>query len=260
MALDLCRVVLIETHYPGNLGATARVMRNMGLRDLVLVNSIADPRDAQALQMSTHGEAILRSARRVASLDAAVGDCAVVVGTSARTGGLFRRQSVDVPRAIMPAVAQTLRQGQTTAFVFGPEPSGLDNDTVTRCHQLVRIPTADDYAALNLAQAVAICLYELRLAWDAAEPAQETDTLATFAEQEQLFRQLQTALEEIHFVYGEKGEPLMHAVRHLLGRARLGVMEVKVLLGLARQIRWYVANHRQTIADEPQAGPQEPQS
>jgi tRNA/rRNA methyltransferase len=250
MSLALCRVVLIETHYAGNIGAAARVMHNMGLRDLVLVNPIAGPLDAQALQMSTHGEPLLRGARRVTSLDEAVADCVLVVGTSARVGGLFRRQSVSAPDAVALAIAEVLRQDRPAALVFGPEPSGLDNETVARCHHLVRIPTGDAYPALNLAQAVAICLYELRKAWDAGGSAGAGTELATFAEQEQMFRQLQTALQQIHFLYGDKAEPLMHALRHMLGRARLSVMEVKVLLGLARQIRWHVAHHGTPLADD----------
>jgi tRNA/rRNA methyltransferase len=253
MSLNLCRIVLVETHYPGNLGATARVMRNMELHDLVLVNPIADPLDGQALQMSTHGESILRSARRATTFDDAVSECVMVVGTSARVGGLFRQQSVGSPEEILPTIVQALRNGQRAALVFGAEPCGLDNNIVTRCHHLIRIPTGDEYPALNLAQAVAICLYELRKAWDRLEPQAETEPLASFAEQEQMFRQLQAALEEIHFLYGDKAEPLMHAVRHLLGRAGLSVMEVKVLHGLARQIRWHVATHRGTRVDEPRA-------
>ncbi len=200
--------------------------------------------------MSTHGEPLLHGARIVANLDEAVGDCVLVVGTSARTGGLFRRQSVDTPDAILPAVADMLRQGRPAALVFGPEPNGLDNETVTRCHHLIRIPTGDEYPALNLAQAVAICLYELRKAWNAGGPVATGPAPATFAQQEQMFGQLQTALEEIHFLYGEKAEPLMHAVRHLLGRARLSEMEVKVLIGLARQIRWHVRQSRERMGED----------
>jgi tRNA/rRNA methyltransferase len=254
MSIDLCRVVLVETHYAGNLGAAARVMRNMGLRDLVLVNPVADPQDRQAHQMSTRGDPVLQAARVVTSLDEAIGDCVLVVGTSARAGGLFRRQSVEPPAEVMPAVAQILRLAQPAALVFGRESSGLPDEAVTRCHQLIRIPTGDEYPALNLAQAVAICLYELRQAWDGAGPSADLGPPpAPFAEQERMFRLLQTALEEIHFLYGAKAEPLMHAVRHLLGRARLSTMEVKVLLGLARQIRWYVANRG--VKRDDQGGP-----
>jgi tRNA/rRNA methyltransferase len=254
MSLDLCRVVLVETHYAGNIGATARIMRNMGVRKLVLVNPIADPGDRQAQQMSTQGDPLLRDARIVTTFDDAVADCVLVAGTSARTGGPVRRQSVGTPEAIMPAVVDVLRRGQLAALVFGPEPNGLDDETITRCHYLIRIPTGDEYPSLNLAQAVAICLYELGKAAAVGDPAGVATVpgdagsvthqeIASFAEQEQMFSQLRTALHEIHFLYGDKADPLMHAVRHLLGRARPSIMEVKVLLGLARQIRWYVANH-----------------
>ncbi|HZZ80412.1 MAG TPA: RNA methyltransferase, partial [Gemmataceae bacterium] len=242
-AIERCRVVLVETHYPGNLGATARVMFNFGLRDLVLVSPRAERTDKNALQMSTHGQPILDNARTVSDLDAAIGDCVLVVGTSARVGGLFRQQNVGPPAEIMPHVVDVIQQGRPAALVFGPEPTGLSNDIVTRCHHLVQIPTGDAYPALNLAQAVAICLYELRLTLLQARVPVADAERATMDAQEPMFRQLQTAFEEIHFLYGDKAEPLMHALRHMLGKARLSDMEVRLLLGLARQIRWYVANH-----------------
>jgi tRNA/rRNA methyltransferase len=247
MGLEQCRVVLIETHYPGNLGAAARVMRNMGLNDLVLVSPIADRRKKAARQMSTHGESILQEARIVTDLGDAIGDCVLVVGTSAKCGGLFRRQVVGSANEILPHVIDVLRQDRPAALLFGPEPTGLSNELVTRCHYLIQIPTAEEYHSLNLAQAVAIIVYELRKAWlkESAPPVH--DALATVEAQEQMFRQLQTALEEVHFLYGTKRDPLMHAVRHLLGKARLTAMEVGILLGLARQIRWYVAHHPHKI-------------
>lgn len=245
MALHHCRVVLVETHYPGNLGAVARVMCNFGLGDLVLVKPVASPHDRNARQMSTQGETILDRARVVGDFAEAVHDCVLVVGTSARSGGLFRRQSVGTPDEIMPHVVECLAKDQPAALVFGSEPNGLPDELVTRCHHLISIPTAEAYPSLNLAQAVAICLYELHGAWlgtggHAREvgPAQEP---ADFQLQEQVFRQLQTALEEIHFLYGDKAGSLLHGLRHLLGKARMSTMEARLLLGLARQIRWYVA-------------------
>lgn len=256
MALEHCRVVLIQTHYPGNLGATARVMRNFGLADLVLVAPIADRNERNARQMSTHGEAILTSAPIVTDLSEAINDCVLVVGTSARSGGLFRLQNVGTPEGIMPRVVETLKQDRPVALLFGPEPTGLPNEIVKRCHHLIQIPTADEYGSLNLAQAVAICLHELYSAWcEAQHPhprllsrgERGADGFATVATQEHMFGELRTALEDIHFLYGDKAEPLLHAVRHLLSKARLTDMEVKVLLGLARQIRWHVANHPDKI-------------
>jgi len=140
----------------------------------------------------------------------------------------------------MPPLVEHLDCG-TAALVFGPEPSGLTDEEVTRCHYLIHIPTDEAYPALNLAQAVAICTYELRRAWlQRARNGKQRQAPAAFAEQERMFQSLQTALEEIHFLYGDKAGPLMHALRHLIGRAGPTKMEVDVLLGLARQIRWYV--------------------
>src|SRR5438034_3051599 len=130
MSLSNCRVVLVRPQVAGNLGATARVMRNMGLSDLVLVAPVADPADPRARQLSTHGEPILDRARIVGELGEAVADCILVAGTSARTGGPFRRQSVGPPDEIMPHVVEALARGPV-ALVFGPDPSGLTNDEVT---------------------------------------------------------------------------------------------------------------------------------
>jgi tRNA/rRNA methyltransferase len=245
MELYNCRVVLVRPQSAGNLGATARVMRNMGLTDLVLVAPQADPADRNARQLSTHGEAILDRARLVTDLGEAVADCLLVAGTSARVGGPYRRQSVGPPSEIMPRLIEALGGGPV-ALVFGPEPSGLSDADVMRCHHLIHIPTDATYPALNLAQAVAICLYELRCAWlreTAAAPAPVP--AAPFADQERLFASLRTALEEIHFLYGAKADALMHALRHLIGRARPSPMEVGVLFGLARQIRWFAARRPQ---------------
>jgi tRNA/rRNA methyltransferase len=241
MGLADCRVVLVRPQVAANLGATARVMRNLGLSRLVLVAPAADPHDREARRLSTHGEHILDEARVVADFADAVADCVLVAGTSAKVGGPVRRQSVGTPRELMPRLAELLAVGPV-ALVFGPEPTGLSNEEVTRCHYLLHVPTDAGYPALNLAQAVAICLYELRLAWLARDAAAVPPSApAPFADQEGMFARLRSALEAIHFLYGPKGEPLMHAVRHLIGRAGPTEMEVKLLLGLARQIDWWVS-------------------
>jgi tRNA/rRNA methyltransferase len=246
MSLENCRVVLVRPKVAANLGATARAMRNMGLTDLVLVAPEADPSDPQARQLSTHGEPILERARVVADFHEAIADCTLVAATSARTGGLFRRQSAGPPDAILPHIAAAIA-GQPGALIFGPEPSGLTNAEVTCCHYLIHIPTDPSYPAMNLAQAVAICLYELRRCWlQLSRPPVEPPAPAPFALQERMFAQLRTALEEIHFLYGPKADALMHALRHLIGRAQPTAMEVDVLLGLVRQIRWYAAQGRRS--------------
>jgi tRNA/rRNA methyltransferase len=243
--LNHCRIVLVQPRIAGNIGATARIMHNMGLSELVLVNPGADPADRNARQQSTQGEDILDRARVVSDFAAAVADCVLVVGTSARTGGLFRRQSMGTPEEIMPHLAKVLAADHPAALVFGTEASGLTNAEVTRCQYLIHIPAEPCYPALNLAQAVAICLYELRRVWEKQNASQlpQREQLASFAAQEHMFAQLRTALEEIHFLYGPKADSLMHALRHLLGRANMTDMEVGVLRGLGRQLRWYVEQH-----------------
>jgi tRNA/rRNA methyltransferase len=243
MSLENCRVVLVRTHYPGNLGATARVMRNMGLTQLVLVAPLADPADREARRLSAHGEGVLERARVVAELGEALADCALVAGTSARVGGLVRRQSVATPDEVAPLLLEAGSR-QPVALVFGPEPSGLTDAEVTRCHFLIHIPTDPAYPALNLAQAVTVCLYELRRTWlrQSGRPT-EREPPAPFALQDRMFADLRSALEAVHFVWGDKGDALMHAVRHLIGLAQPTAMEVDVLLGLARQLRWYVEHH-----------------
>ncbi len=240
--LSNCRVVLVRTEVAANIGATARVMRNMGLTDLVLVAPVADHTDRNARQLSTHGEEILDRCRVVTDLGAAVADCLCVAATSARLGGLFRKQSLGPPQEILPRIVDLLTVGPV-AIVFGPEPSGLTNAEVSRCHFLINIPTDPTYPALNLAQAVAICLHELRSAWLRRCGAETAPSVpAPFEQQERMYEQLRSALEAVHFLYGDKADSLMHAVRHLIGRAGPTQMEVDMLFGLARQLQWYAEN------------------
>ena len=236
-----CRVVLVRPQIAGNLGATARVMRNLGLTDLVLVAPAADPHDPRARQLSTHGEDILDRCRTVAEFGDAVADCVLVAATSARLGGLFRRQTLGTPEEILPRLLDFMPRGPV-ALVFGPEPTGLSNAEISRCHYLIHIPTDPAYPALNLAQAVAICLYELRRLWlRSIESPKSVEQPVSFAEQERMFEKLRDGLEQIHFLYGDKADSLMHALRHLIARAGPTAMEVDLLFGLARQLRWIAA-------------------
>jgi tRNA/rRNA methyltransferase len=241
MSLRSCRVVLVRTTVAANIGAAARALRNMGLSDLVLVAPDADPADPRAEMLATpHAADLLRAARVVPTFDEAVADCLLVAATSANVGGLFRRQSVGTPEEVAAHLLRVLPSGPA-ALVFGPEPSGLTNEEVARCHYLIHVPTDPAYPALNLAQAVAVCTYALRAAF-----LRQTGALAPheppapYAEQERMFEHLRAALTELHFLYGDKADALMHALRHLIGRAGPTTMEGKLLHGLARQIEWQV--------------------
>jgi tRNA/rRNA methyltransferase len=239
MSLSNCRVVLVRTKVAANIGAAARVLRNMGLTDLVLVSPEADPADPRAEMLATaHAADLLHAARAVPTFEDAIADCLLVAATSANVGGLFRRQSVGTPEDVAPHLLRVLPSGPA-AMVFGPEPSGLINEEVARCHFLIHIPTDPAYPALNLAQAVAICTYALRTAFlRHAGGVAPPEPPVSFAEQERMFGHLRAALTELHFLYGDKADALMHALRHLIGRAGPTAMEVKMLHGLARQIEW----------------------
>ena len=238
-----CRVVLVRPKVAANIGATTRIMRNMGLEDLVLVEPVADKLDPRSLLLATHSEDLLHATRTVDQLGEAVADCGIVIGTSARTGGLFRKQTVGTPEEILSKVV-TSTCGQLMALVFGPEDNGLRNEEVARCHYLVHIPTDNTHTSLNLAQAVTVCLYELRRCWLAvAEQIRSEPQHASVAYQEKMLERLQTSLEAIRFLHGPKADSLMYAIRHLLARAKPSEMEVDLLFGLARQIQWYVDHH-----------------
>ena len=244
-----CRVVLIRPHYPGNLGATARVMHNFGLNQLVLVNPVARPDELEARRMATHSTFILDQARIVADLGEAIADCLVVLGTTGNVEGLYRHRVFGRPDEMLPTLLGALPAGPC-AIVFGPEPYGLTNVEVIRCQGLIRIPTGPEYSSLNLAQAVAICLYELHrqsLILQGLEPS--LHPLATVEEQERMYHHLREGLEAIGFLFGQKAEALMHGVRQLIARAHPSPNEVKILLGLARQLKWAAKQETGRLGD-----------
>jgi tRNA/rRNA methyltransferase len=241
-ALTRCRVVLVRPHFAGNLGSVARAMRNFGLSDLVLVAPYTFPDNPEARRLATHGDGILDAARVVPDLGAALADCVLTLATSALTAGVVRRGMIGTPAELMPRLL-TAAGGGPVALVFGPEPHGLTNEEIGRCHGMVHIPVDPDYPALNLAQAVVVCLYELRKAWSArvnearAGPA-AGPAVAPHADQERMFEHLRDGLRAVGFLFGERQDTLMHAVRQLVGRAGPTPAEVRMLHGLARQLLW----------------------
>src|SRR5439155_13994204 len=122
------------------------------------------PKSEEARRLSTHGEHVLESAVVVETLDEAVADCKVVLATSAHVEGVYRQHNYGRPDEILPSMIDALADGPC-ALVFGPEPSGLTNGEIARCHGLIRILTDHQCPSLNLSHAVAICLYELRRLW-----------------------------------------------------------------------------------------------
>lgn len=239
MSMANCRVVLVRTEVAGNLGATARAMANFGASDLVLVAPAASPTDPEALRRSARGEAVLRNARRVERLEEALADCHYVVATTARVGGRFRKSEPLAPAAVTPRFAAAIGRGKC-ALVLGPEPSGLSNEDLAACHELVTIPTDDAYPALNLAQAAAILLYEARRAADSGSTLREIGpSIAAVEHQERMFAALRSGLEAVGYLRGENADALFVAIRSLVARSLPSAREVDLLFGLARQLEWF---------------------
>lgn len=225
-------------------------MANFGVLDLRLVLPEAGPQSSEAHALATHGGHILDEARHFATLQEALADTLWVAATSARTGGLYRTQNV-IPLKTGMEIAVAKAQLGRIAFVFGPEDHGLTNDEVSLCHRLLTIPANPSYDILNLSQAAMLVLYEWFQA-TANIPVQEVDTQqATVGELNAMLTHLEDALRAIHYVWGDKGPALMHALRHMLLRAQPTVVENKLLHGLARQMLWYV-NHHLPIDKKPQ--------
>jgi len=236
MSLTNLRIVLVRPQYSGNIGAVARAMRNLGISDLVLVNPARFCRE-QADTMAVHARDVLDSMQVHVSRRGAVADCGLVVGATCRPG-LYRDGALTA-RALAPHVVAVAAVNRV-ALVFGPEDSGLANDDVRLCHQLVTIPTDPAYASLNVAQAVLLCCYEVFLAAQ-GDVSVAPRPLAVAERQELMYEKLKGALLQVGFLHGDNPDHIMFALRRLLGRAGLEDRDVRILLGMARQIEWYAS-------------------
>lgn len=229
------RVVLVQTSHPGNIGASARAMKNMGLSELALVQPNGFPSE-EANRRASGAEDLLANARVVDTLAEALADCRVVIGTSARS------RSVSWP-VLTPREAAAMLHGVTGgggAVVFGRESSGLSNAELDLCTHLVHIPTAPDFSSLNVAMAVQVVCYEWFVA-DAATVAgaaagagadPESAEVASSAELEGFFGHLAQALDDIGFTDERRSDKLMRRLRRLFHRAAPDSDEIHILRGI----------------------------
>ena len=240
--LNNVRVVLVNTSHPGNIGGAARAMKNMGLSELVLVDPERFP-DPDAVSRASGADDVLANARIVATLEEAIADCSLVLGTSARD----RRIPWPVldPRESADKVLDQLEQvaDAQIALVFGREDSGLTTDELQRCQYHVHIPSMPDFSSLNLAAAVQVLVYELRMQSLQREGAptkmHKVETTAVFneipataGELEQFYQHLEQVLVEIGFHDPQKPRQLLPRLRRLYGRVHLNRMEMNILRGI----------------------------
>ncbi len=235
--LDRIRIVLSHPTHPGNIGAAARAMKTMGLRELVLINPRRYP-DADATARASGADDLLAGARVVSDLSAAIGDCRLVLGSSAR----LRRvpiEQLDPRQAAARALAA--ERGARVAMLFGQERSGLTNEEIDACHALVNIPTSEEYGSLNLAAAVQVICYEFRMAALAAGAAERAampaHRPAPQAQMEGLIEHLQAALLEIGFLDPKQYRTMITRLRRLLNRAAPSESEIHILRGILSAVQ-----------------------
>jgi tRNA (cytidine32/uridine32-2'-O)-methyltransferase len=236
--LQNLRIVLVGTQHPGNIGSAARAMKTMGLTALHLVAPERFP-DPEAIALAAGADDLLAAAPVHADLDAALAGCTFVLGTSAR------RRHVPLPELTPRDAARQLVEAAgrgPVALLFGRERTGLENEELQRCHASVGIPTNPDFSSLNLAAAVQVLAYELRLATLEASggglpsgrpmPAPDQEPPATVDELERFFGHLGQALDDIDFHKGRAPEMVMARLRRLYLRAGMDSREVKILRGI----------------------------
>lgn len=233
--LDRIRIVLVNTSHPGNIGSAARAMKTMGLGELYLVSPERFPHP-KANEMASSATDVLDNAVIVDTLEEAIADCTLVVGTSARSRNI--PWPLLMPREMASKVKQEPASGKT-AIIFGREQSGLTNDELQHCHIHIQIPANPDYSSLNLASAVQVVAYELRLAsLDQTSYPDEWDyRLATAEEMERFFNHLQEVLIAIDFLKMNAPRKLMTRLRRLFFRTRPDVMEMNILRGMLTAVQ-----------------------
>jgi tRNA/rRNA methyltransferase len=241
--------VLFRPQSPGNIGAAARALKNMGFDDLRLVGP-GTPQSREAVAMAVHADDVLARATVYPDLPAALADCSVAVGTTSRRGG-YRSRATPLRAAALEFDA--LAAANKIAIVFGREDRGLTNRELKLCHRLVTIPTAADYPSLNLAQAVMVVAYELMMAGAAVEVRRTPEFVAASISDPMLERMAQ-ALVSIGFIPDDNPDHIMFALREIFGRSGLTAREVEILNGMARQMRWVAEGGHRTLAEKRRAG------
>jgi tRNA/rRNA methyltransferase len=236
--LNNIAIVLNQPRFPENIGSTARAMRNMGINRLIVVS----PQNcdlSKVLKLATHAAYdVIENMMEYHSLADALASFNYIVGTTARLGGY--RFDIQSPRICANHLIE-ISYNNDIAIVFGPEDRGLTNNEVKRCHALVNIPTAA-FSSLNLSQAVMVFCYELFVA-NSQSSRPFVPKLADHHELERMYRRLEDVLTRIDFINHENPDHWMNNIRRFFSRLSLRSRDVRVILGICRQMDWYVGCH-----------------
>ena len=240
--LDNIRVVLVEPATPGNIGATARVLKTTGISQLALVNPGAW--DTPEARTFAHGAGdILDTSQVFPNLAAAVADCHIVVGTTHRQGRF--RTVTSAPKPLIDQLASQVHH-RRIALVFGRERDGLWHEELALCHQVLRFPTAVAYPSLNLSHAVLLFTYGL-YATVSEKPPDPPVQLATAGERERMFAQILQALAEIEFTpYNNEPDHFGRVLRRFFNKVDLEVRDVRAIQTICGQIRKFSRRYRRS--------------
>ena len=227
------RFVLVRTSHPGNIGSAARAIRTMGFTRLELAAPADFPsREADAL--AANAVSVLAEAGVHDSLVDGLAGATFVLGLSARRRGVNLPELT--PREGAAQALAAAARGEQVALVFGNERTGLENEELARCHAMVRIPSVDDFSSLNLAQAVQVMAYEMRLAMlgdqAAPAPAVHDEPLADVSQMERFYEHLAQTLDDIDFHKGRAPTTIMLRLRKLFQRAAMDERELRMLHGI----------------------------
>jgi tRNA (cytidine32/uridine32-2'-O)-methyltransferase len=232
LAADRIRIVLVGTQHPGNIGSAARAMKTMGLHRLLLVAPEKKP-NAESDALAAGADDVLAAAAFHDDLASALAGCRRVLGCTARS----RRVALPelAPRDAASEIAAVAGEGDV-ALVFGRERTGLTNEELHLCHQAVHIPANPGYSSLNLAAAVQVLAYEVRVALldrvDATAPAEPLDPPASHEQMEGFYSQLGETLDAIDFHKGRAPDSAMRKLRRIFNRAALDERELRLLRGV----------------------------
>lgn len=238
--MDFSRIatVLVEPREPGNIGAAARALANMGLSRLILVNP-ADHLTSPAYRMALGGKEVLEGAEVCSSLSEALEGCAFVVGTTRRQRNA-RTEMLDA-RSAAREITEAARKN-SVAVLFGREDRGLTNDEIEQCQRVATIPAARGNPSINLSQAVMVMAYEIFLAGDDEADAARSPVprvLATREKLEGLYAHMEEVLLMIDYLHGHNPRHMMRVFREIFGRAGLSEREVQALRGIFHQVKWH---------------------
>ncbi len=234
--LENIRIIMVNTSHTGNIGSAARAMKTMGLSQLVLVDPVRPP-DEQSIALSAGAIDILENITIVPTLQDAIADCALVVGTSARPRTLS--WPMLLPREAGEKLAHSAQVG-TVGLVFGRERTGLTNEELQQCHYHVNIPANPEYSSLNVAMAVQTLSYEIRMAWLALQNqellVENGDEYPPQEAFEQFFVHLENTLHETKFLHSDHPGHVMMRLRRIFTRMRPDKNELNILRGILTSV------------------------